>query len=220
MKLRIFAGVLLFGIAASGYAAGGGDENLDAVHINLDNAESLQKGATTFVNYCMSCHGIKYMRYNRMADDLEISEKVLRANFLQPSQKPSDLMEVTMSEEDAKRWFGTAPPDLSLTARSRSPEWIYTFLRSFHADDESVTGWNNELFKDTGMPHVLYGVQQRSTAEEYDRTVRDLTNFLVYVAEPVKLIRYNIGIWVLIFMGVLIICTYLLKKEYWRDIHS
>ncbi len=219
MMIRIVFAVLLMAVAGSGHAAGGGDENLDPVHINLKDMESLQKGAATFANYCLSCHGIKYMRYNRMADDLGMSEEVLRANFLSPSQKPGDVMDVNMSEEDAKRWFGTAPPDLSLVARSRSPDWIYTFLRSFRVDETSNTGWDNDLFADVAMPHVMYSVQESTTREEYDATVRDLTNFLVYVAEPAKLVRYNIGIWVLIFTAIFTICAYYLKKEYWKDIH-
>ncbi len=219
MMIRLVFAVLLLAVASGSYAAGGGDENLDSVHINLSDRASLQKGAATFASYCLSCHGIKYMRYNRMAEDLGISDDVLRSNFLQPSQKPGDVMDVNMSEEDAKRWFGTAPPDLSLIARSRSPDWVYTFLRSFRVDESSNTGWDNDLFADVAMPHALYRVQENSTREEYDRVVRDLTNFLVYVAEPAKLVRYNIGIWVLIFTAVFTVIAYYLKKEYWKDIH-
>ena len=217
--IRVLFVILSMAVAGGSFAASGGNENLDSVYINLDDRESLQKGAKTFANYCLSCHGIKFMRYNRMADDLGISEEVLRANFLQPSQKPGDQMDVNMSEEDAKRWFGTVPPDLSLTARSRSPEWIYTYLRSFHAHENSVTGWNNDLFEDVAMPHVLYKSQGDQSPEEYNEIVRELTNFLVYVAEPVKLVRYSIGIWVLIFMGVFTVIAYFLKKEFWKDIH-
>lgn len=206
-------------VAGGSFASSGDDENLDSVYINLDDRESLQKGAKTFANYCLSCHSIKFMRYNQMADDLGISDEVLRTNFLQPSQKPGEQMDVNMSEEDAKRWFGTVPPDLSLTARSRSPEWIYTYLRSFHADENSVTGWNNDLFEDVAMPNVLYKLQRDQSPEEFNETVRDLVNFFVYVAEPVKLIRYSIGIWVLIFMGVFTVIAYYLKREFWKDIH-
>lgn len=217
--IRSIVTAFLLGFAGASLAAGGGDENLDPVHVNMDDRASLQNGAKLFASYCLSCHGIKFMRYDRMAEDLDISADVLRTNFLQPSQKPGDTMTVNMSPEDAKRWFGTAPPDLSLTARSRSPKWIYTFLRSFVVEESSHTGWNNTLFKDVAMPHVLYELQRSRTADEFDREVRDLTNFLVYVAEPAKLVRYNIGIWVLIFMGAFIVLTYLLKKEFWRDVH-
>ena len=217
--IRAFISISLLAFAGNLFAASGGSEGLDSVYINLDDRKSLQQGAATFASYCLSCHGIKYMRYNRMADDLGISEDVLRENFLVGSQKPSDQMDVNMSEEDAKRWFGTAPPDLSLIARSRSPEWVYTFLRDFHADDSSVTGWNNDLFADVAMPHVLYKQQQNLQPEDYDSLVRDIVNFLVYVGEPVKLIRYNIGIFVLLFTGLFTFLAYLLKKEYWKDIH-
>ena len=217
--IRLFISISLLAFAGNLFAASGGSEDLDSVYINLDDRKSLQQGAATFASYCLSCHGIKYMRYNRMAEDLGISEDVLRENFLVGSQKPSDQMDVNMSEEDAKRWFGTAPPDLSLVARSRSPEWVYTFLRDFHADDSSVTGWNNDLFADVAMPHVLYKQQQNLQPEDYDSLVRDIVNFLVYVGEPVKLVRYNIGIFVLLFTGLFTILAYLLKKEYWKDIH-
>ncbi len=217
--IRFIASIFLAAYAGSCLAASGGTEGLDSVYVNLKDTRSLQQGATTFANYCLSCHGIKYMRYNRMADDLGISEDVLRENFLMPSQKPSDTMDVNMSEEDAKRWFGKAPPDLSLVARARTPEWIYTFLRSFREDENSVTGWDNDLFEDVAMPHVLYRVERSLAPEEYDGLVRDLVNFLVYVAEPAKLVRYNIGILVLIFVGLFTGLAYLLKKEYWKDIH-
>ncbi len=217
--IRVLLVILSMAVAGGSFASSGDDENLDSVYINLDDRESLQKGAKTFANYCLSCHSIKFMRYNRMADDLGISDEVLRTNFLQPSQKPGEQMDVNMSEEDAKRWFGTVPPDLSLTARSRSPEWIYTYLRSFHADENSVTGWNNDLFEDVAMPNVLYKLQRDQSPEEFNETVRDLVNFFVYVAEPVKLIRYSIGIWVLIFMGVFTVIAYYLKREFWKDIH-
>ena len=217
--IRSIVTVIAMFYAGACLAAGGGNENLDSVHVNLDDRASLQNGATLFSNYCLSCHSIKFMRYNRMAEDLQISEDVLRANFLQPSQKPGDQMTVNMSEDDAKLWFGTAPPDLSLSARSRSPEWIYTFLRSFVSDNQSYTGWNNELFKDVAMPHVLYRLQDSQSEEEYDDAVRDITNFLVYVAEPAKLVRYNIGIFVLLFMAAFVCISYLLKKEFWKDVH-
>ena len=218
MKKAIFA-ILAICMSSAAKAASESGEDLISAYINLDDRRSLQQGATTFANYCLSCHGIKYMRYNRMGEDLGISEEILRANFLQPSQQPGDTMSVNMSAEDAKRWFGTAPPDLSLTARSRSPDWLYTFLLSFYEDESSVTGWNNRLFNNVAMPHVLHGLQRDQSPEEYESTVRDIVNFLVYVAEPAKLVRYNIGIWVLIFMGIFTIFAYYLKKEYWKDIH-
>jgi len=225
-------------------ASGGGDEGLDPVDIDLADKASLQRGAKTFVNYCLSCHSAAYMRYERMGTDLGINKKLLRENLMLATEKPGDTMTVTMSEDGAKKWFGVVPPDLSLTARSKGPKWIYTYLRSFYWDESSGTGWNNTLVPNVAMPHVLYRLQGYREAkfegtaggirhfagyvektpgqmsnEEYDAAVRDLTNFMVYLAEPAKLVRYKIGIWVMIFMGILIILTYATKKEYWRDVH-
>jgi len=225
-------------------ASGGGGEGLDPVDINLADKASLQRGAKTFVNYCLSCHSAAYMRYERMGTDLGINEQLLRENLMLATEKPGDTMTVTMPGDGAKKWFGVVPPDLSLTARSKGPDWIYTYLRSFYWDKSSPTGWNNTLFPNVAMPHVLYRLQGYREAEfegtagglqhfagyvektpgqmsneEYDAAMRDLTNFMVYLAEPAKLVRYKIGVWVMIFMGVLIFLTYATKKEYWRDVH-
>ena len=225
-------------------AAGGGNENLDSAYINLSDKVSLRKGAHTFVNYCLSCHEASFMRYDRMARDLEIDDATLRENLMFASTKPGDLMKVNMSAEDAKAWFGVKPPDLSLTARSRGPNWIYTYMRGFYRDESTATGWNNTLYPNVAMPHILYewqgmrkavsekgadGAKQLAEYEQmtpgtmderqYDEAMRDLTNFMVYLAEPAKMVRYKIGFWVMIFMLVFIGLAYALKKEYWRDVH-
>jgi len=225
-------------------AAGGGNENLDSAYINLSDKVSLRKGAHTFVNYCLSCHEASFMRYDRMARDLEIDDATLRENLMFASTKPGDLMKVNMSAEDAKAWFGVKPPDLSLTARSRGPNWIYTYMRGFYRDESTATGWNNTLYPNVAMPHILYewqgmrkavfekgadGAKQLAGYEQitpgtmderqYDEAMRDLTNFMVYLAEPAKMVRYKIGFWVMIFMLVFIGLAYALKKEYWRDVH-
>lgn len=225
-------------------SASGGGQNLDKVYIDLSDRTSLQRGARTFVNYCLSCHNASMMRYGRMAEDLGISDELLRNEMMFAGDKPGDLMVTAMPADGAKAWFGVVPPDLSLTARSRGADWIYTYLRNFYVDKSTATGWNNALFSNVAMPHVLYqwqgyrtatfegdGVADISTvrykveapgtmsSNEYDAALRDLTNFMVYLAEPVKLVRYRIGFWVMLFMGVFIILAYLLKKEYWRDIH-
>ncbi|MDG2075493.1 MAG: cytochrome c1 [Arenicellales bacterium] len=225
-------------------SASGGAGNLDKVYIDVTDQPSLQRGARTFVNYCLSCHNASFMRYERMATDLGISEALLREEMMFASDKPGDLMITAMPEVGAKAWFGVVPPDLSLTARSRGADWIYTYLRSFYADESTATGWNNALFTNVAMPHVLYqwqGVRSATfegdgvadvssvryqsvvpgtmTGSEYDAAIRDLTNFMVYLAEPAKLVRYEMGFWVMLFMGVFIVLAYLLKKEYWRDVH-
>lgn len=226
------------------FAAGGGNAHLDEVDIDLSDKASLQRGAQIFVNYCLSCHSAKFMRYNRMAEDLEIPEEVVEDNLMFTTDRIGGLMKTTMPEEDAKKWFGKAPPDLSLIARSRGPEWLYTYMRSFYLDASSPSGWNNTLFEKVAMPHVLYNLQGARNAvfkkddqgvevfdhyemvkpgtmndEEYDGAVRDLTNFLVYVGEPAKMVRYDLGIYVLIFLVILLIPAYLLKKEYFKDVH-
>ena len=240
-------------------ASGGGHLKLDAVKIDLSDRASLQRGARTFVNYCLSCHSAAYMRYNRMGEDLGISEELVKGNLMFAADKTGELMKASMSKEDAKKWFGTAPPDLSLVARSRGPEWFYTYMRSFYRDDKSSTGWNNTVFPSVAMPHVLSDVQglQRAvyrtekhesesvkdgkkvkkvteekvfdrfeiekpgsmTAQQYDESMRDLTNFMVYLGEPAKLVRHQIGIMVLVFLAIFFVVAYLLKKEYWKDVH-
>ena len=237
--------ILACSATAPALAAGGGNENLDSVYLNLSDKNSLQRGAHTFVNYCLSCHSAAYMRYERMATDLGIDLQTLKNNMIFSGAKPGDLMKINMSEEDAEKWFGVMPPDLSLTARSKGPNWIYTYLRGFYRDEGTTTGWNNTLYPNVAMPHVLYqweGIREidsknssggggdkgisfkqvtpgEMTTAEYDAAIRDLTNFMVYLAEPAKLVRYKIGFWVMVFMLVFIGLTYALKKEYWRDVH-
>lgn len=226
--------------------AAGGHYKLDKVDVDLGDQASLQRGAKLFVNYCLSCHSAGYMRYNRMGADLGISEKEIEQymGFIADKEgkfKVGALMKANLSEEDAKAAFNTVPPDLSLTARSRSPEWIYTYMRSFYQDEKTVTGWNNVIYPSVAMPHIMAGMQGTQRAirsddgksvsslelaragsmdkKEYDNAMRDLTNFMVYLAEPAKLVRYEIGIYVILFLIILAIPAYLLNKEYWKDIH-
>lgn len=220
--------------------AADGSQPLDPVYINLHDKASLQRGARLFVNYCLSCHSAAFMRYGRMGKDLGISDGNLRKEMMFASDKPGDLMTVAMPKAEAKKWFGTAPPDLSLIARSRKPAWIYSYLRRFYVDPASKTGWNNTLFHNVAMPDVFWQLQgtQRLTGydkagspqfklekpgtmkpKEFDQAVRDLTNFLVYLGEPAKLQRYKYGAIVVLFLVVLFALTLFLKKEYWRDIH-
>lgn len=237
--MRIACAIVLALFSAVSVAAGP-SKPVDHVYVNLSDKASLQRGAALFVNYCLSCHSAAYMRYNRMGEDLGISDAVLKENFLFAADKPGDLMKTNMSQEDAKRWFGVAPPDLTLEARLRKPDWIYTYLRSFYVDESTGSGWNNTLFENVAMPHVMYDLQgsQRlvgtdehgkpefqlikegsMTPEEYDRTIRDLTNFMVYMAEPARLSRHKVGVFVILFLLVLLASSYLLKKEYWKDVH-
>jgi len=228
---------------------------LDPIHIDSGDTPSLQRGASLFVNYCLSCHGAAYMRYERLAYDLDISLETLAEDFMFTTDKPGDLMKTAMTEEDAKKWFGVAPPDLTLVSKVRNNEWLYTYLRAFYLDENSASGWNNSLFENVAMPHVLYELQGAQTLvghletgdgtateavanqnivgdaifeiqkagtnspEEFDAEMRDLVNFLSYMAEPAQLQRRTIGVWVLAWLVVLFAVSYLLKKEYWRDVH-
>ena len=235
---------LLAGLPVAALASGGGGVKLDAVNIDLNDKASLQRGARIFVNYCLSCHSAGYMRYNRMGHDLGISDELVKENLLFAADKVGELMKAVMPKADAKAWFGVAPPDLSLVTRSRGPNWFYTYMRSFYRDDKSPSGWNNTVFPHVAMPHVLYEWQGHMravfkkdahgvdllesfelerpgsmSAEEFNNAMRDLTNFMVYLAEPAKLVRYQIGIYVLIFLAFFTVFAYLLKKEYWKDIH-
>ncbi|TCK17849.1 ubiquinol-cytochrome c reductase cytochrome c1 subunit [Thiogranum longum] len=246
MKKQLFAILLLVSPALA--LASGGEVHLDKVHIDPTNKESLQRGARTFVNYCLSCHSAKYQRYNRLARDLGMSEDDVLENLMFTGDKTGDTMDIALSSKDAKKYFGAVPPDLTLVARVRGVDWLYTYLRTFYLDDSRPFGVNNLVFDKVGMPHVLWELQGwqkpvyetetdseghehkkivelelveqgSQTPAEYDRTVRDLVNFLAYMAEPIKLERQALGIKVLLFLFVLFIITYLLKKEYWKDIH-
>ena len=228
----------VFGLATvvslSALASSGGI-HLDNANNDLSDKESLKKGFKTYVNYCLGCHQLQYQRYNRTFADLGIEEADGVENYMYTGEKPGDHITNTMPKKEAAKWFGNAPPDLTLEARLRSPDWIYTYLRSFYMDSERPFGVNNTVFKDVGMPHVLQGLQGVSsidehgnvspamggslTTEEYDVVVRDLTNFLEYVGEPSKLERKSMGVKVLIFLFIFFIVAYFLKKEYWKDIH-
>jgi ubiquinol-cytochrome c reductase cytochrome c1 subunit len=225
-----------------------GSVHLDDADIDISDMESLQRGAKYFMNYCLSCHSAKFQRYNRMAKDLGLTEQELKENLMFTTDRIGDTMNVAMDPDVAEKWFGVTPPDLSVTARSRGVDWIYTYLRSFYVDKSRKFGVNNTVFKDVGMPHVLWQLQGEQkavfrteqdasggdievfdhfepatsgtlSAEEYDQVVRDLTAFMSYIGEPVQLKRKQLGKWVLLFLAVFFVLSYLLKKEYWKDIH-
>jgi ubiquinol-cytochrome c reductase cytochrome c1 subunit len=195
---------------------------------------SLQSGARTYVNYCLGCHGVQFVRYQGLSE-LGLSEAQIKDNLMFTAEKVAEPIKATMEPKAAKVWFGVAPPDLSVVARVRGPDWLYTYLRTFYRDPKTTTGWNNVVFPNVAMPHALWSLQgQRAfddkdhkwseltkgsqSATEYDATVRDLVNFLVYVGEPAAADRKSIGIIVLFVLGVLFIFAYLLKKEFWKDV--
>lgn len=235
MKKFLFALALLLPLMAT--ASEG--VKLDHAPIDPNNQASLQRGAKVFVNYCLNCHSAAYMRYNRL-QDIGLTDAQIKANLLFGDQKVGDTMTVAMNKADAKAWFGATPPDLSVEARARGADWLYSYLRSFYRDDTRPTGWNNLVFDKVAMPHVLWQLQgqqvlkvDEATGEhslviekkgamspaEYNQTVADLVNYLVFMAEPFKQRDKQLGLLVLAFLGLLLVLTYYLKKEFWKDIH-
>jgi ubiquinol-cytochrome c reductase cytochrome c1 subunit len=196
---------------------------------------SLQAGARTYINYCLGCHSIQYMRYQGLAE-FGLSEAQIKENLLFTGEKVGDPIKAVQDPKIAKTWFGVMPPDLSVVSRSRGADWLYTYLRTFYRDPKTPTGWNNAVFPNVAMPHALWQLQGEQGWDpkehrltelskgaiapvEYDRTVRDLVNFLVYVGEPAATSRKAIGIAVLFaLLGVLFPLTYWLKKEFWKDV--
>jgi ubiquinol-cytochrome c reductase cytochrome c1 subunit len=217
----------------------------------VDNLASLQRGARNFLNYCVGCHSLKYMRYQRMADDLKIPTATLNADLVQPGSINLDYITSALAASDGEAWFGKAPPDLSLIARSRSSDYLYRFLKTFYSDPSRPTGSNNLALAGAAMPAVLSeleGVKQavyrnvtvvvdgkptveqqfdhfevtapgNMTEQQFDGFVRDTVNFLDYVGEPAQVDRRSMGIWVVLFLLVLTGFAWLLKREYWKDVH-
>jgi ubiquinol-cytochrome c reductase cytochrome c1 subunit len=198
---------------------------------------SLQRGARAFANYCQSCHSAQYLRYSRLTD-IGLSEEEIKANLMFASEKIGDTMTVAMDKSDAKAWFGNPPPDLSVEARVRGADWLYSYLRGFYKDPSRPTGWNNTVYHNVGMPHVLYelqGVQNMVGEEgakslklvhpgklseaEYSQFTADLVNYLVWMAEPAKSTRIQIGVLAIFFFVLAFFVTLALKKEFWKDIH-
>lgn len=203
---------------------------------------ALQEGAKVFVNYCLNCHSASYFRYNRLTD-IGLTEQQIRDNLLFTSDRVGDLMTIAMRREDGKLWFGVPPSDLTVIARARSSllegttgaDWLYTFLRGFYRDDSRPSGWNNTVFPNVGMPHVLWELQGEQVMgpdgrlslaksgsmnpQEYDKMVANLVGFMTHMAEPKANFRKQLGIAVLIFLGILFVFAYALKREYWKDVH-
>ena len=212
IKLALASTLLSFNVFAAG------DLHLDRAYTDISDTASLQNGAKLFMNYCSGCHAIGFMRYNRIAKDLNLSDSLVAEHLMFAGEKPGETITTAMPKEGAAKWFGGTPPDLSLVARAKGTDWIYTYLRGFYEDDSKVFGVNNKVLKNASMPDVLWSLKEGKPEAEFDRDVRDITNFLDYVGEPAKLIRTSLGVWVLLFLGVLLVLTYLLKKEYWKDV--
>jgi ubiquinol-cytochrome c reductase cytochrome c1 subunit len=223
----LLAATPLLGVAADGAA-------LPGFKTDLSNRAALQRGARTFVNYCVSCHSAEFMRYSRVAQDLGLTPEQVQANMVFNGGDVNQVMHVALGKKDGAKWFGQAPPDLTLAARSRGADWLYGYLRSFYLDPTRPSGVNNVVFPNAAMPHVLAGLQGTQALQdgnlkpvaegtlkpaEYDALVRDLVNFMVYMGEPAKLVRYSLGVKVLLFLLVFSGLAYMVKHEYWRDVH-
>jgi ubiquinol-cytochrome c reductase cytochrome c1 subunit len=204
-------------MAASGPVA------LDSVpQAKLSDKAAMQNGAKTFMSYCLGCHGVSAMRYSRLSD-IGMNEEQIKA-LLPEGKKTGDYIRTSISRNDAKEWFGAAPPDLSLTARARSShsgtgtDWVYTFLRTYVEDSSRPTGWNNKTYPGVGMPHVLWEMQKTKSPAEFDSAVGDLAAFLNYVAEPAQFTRKTFGIVVLVFLAFFFVIAWRLNKAYWKKI--
>ena len=230
MKKILFC-LLLLPLAAIGAEEG---YRLDTSPHDLRDLVSLQSGARTYINYCLGCHSAQYVRYKSLTE-IGLTEAQIREYLLFSGDKVGDAMKAPVPAQ-AKQWFGVVPPDLSVVARSRGADWLYTYLRSFYRDPRSATGWNNAAFPNVAMPHALwqlqgemgYDAEKKAFSEkskgslsrtEYDATVRDLVNFLDWIGEPAAAERKSIGIVVLLILALVIFpLTYWLKKEYWKDV--
>ncbi|MGB2682310.1 MAG: cytochrome c1 [Candidatus Competibacter sp.] len=247
---KIIVAITLLALPALSLAAGGEGYPLERAPLDLHNKASLQKGAKLYVNYCMGCHSLEHQRYNRLARDIGLTDEQVKQNLIFTGAKVGELMKNAMPKTDAKQWFGVVPPDLTLIARSRGTDYLFTYLQTFYLDPTRPFGVNNAVFPNAGMPHVLWELQgwQKPVYEvhkakekgapetkaltgfelvqpgsmsppEFREAMADLVNFLSYVGEPAQLDRQRIGIWVVLFLALASFIFYLLKKEYWKDIH-
>ena len=242
IKNNIFVFIFLVVISNISYSASVKSELSSKYKVtsNINNKASLQRGAKHFVNYCSGCHSLKYMRMSTLAQDLGIEEAVFSKNLLFTDKKIGETMTIAMKESDAVTWFNAVPPDLSLTARSKGADYIYSKLNTYYEDDSTTTGYNNVALPNTSMPNILANLQGGQklvldsnnnpvslekisdgtyTEIEYKQLTNDITNFLVYVSEPAKLKRYSMGFWVLLFIFIFTIIAYYTKKEFWKDVH-
>lgn len=241
-QLAASASGLLLSFAA--LAAAGGPVQQSGT--DLGDRASLQRGAQLYMNYCSACHSLRYMRYSRIGEDLGLTEDQVMENLNFTGAAYGEQVQVSMTKAHAEAWFGKMPPDLSVISRVRGSDWIYTYLKSFYLDESRPLGWNNTVYPNASMPNVLWEMQglQRpvhgakdaatgeahverlelatpgtQSAEQFDQTARDITAFLEYVGEPAALKRQSMGVWVILFLAFLTFLAWLLKKEYWRDVH-
>jgi ubiquinol-cytochrome c reductase cytochrome c1 subunit len=259
--MRLFIFSLLMLVPALSFASEGGAA-MKSAQVDLGDKAALQRGASLYMSYCSGCHSISYQRYSRIAEDLGLSNEQVEQNLIYNDQKIGETINTGINKEDATKWFGKAPPDLSVEARAKAQgaDWIYNYLLSFYVDDSRPSGWNNTVFPGASMPHVLWelqgmqhpktepkkknakgeaepchmgeykdqcitgfeipkGLEGRYDAAGYDRVAKDITTFLAYVGEPNAANRESIGVWVVLFLAFFTFMAYLLKTEYWKDVH-
>ena len=246
--MRNFLTTILFMAVAQFAVANEGGPKLMNADVDLSDRASLQRGAKMFVNYCAGCHSAAYLRYNRIAQDLGIPEDLMKSNLMFTTDKIGEPILTGMRPADSEAWFGVTPPDLSVSARSRGTDWLYSYLNGFYVDPKTKTGVNNLYFPGAAMPHVLWELEGLKRAvfktetthegtsvevferfeqqtpgrlkeHEYRRATRDLVAFLDYMGEPAKLVRYALGAKVIFFLMIFFVSAYLLKREYWKDVH-
>ena len=218
-KLLIIIALLLttdFAVSAS--SSSNNQIDMNPISIDVSDKKSLQRGARNFFNYCAGCHSLKYMRYGEIAEDLNISEEQLLNNLIFSNQTPQDIVATNMSKADGDRWFGKAPPDLTLVTRRKNPDYVYQFLKSFFQDDKSPTGVNNKIKDATSMPHVLWLVEEEMTPANYDQFLLDIVTFLEYAGDPTQEKRKSLGLWVLSFLFLFLVFSYALYKDIWREV--
>jgi len=222
--LRTLKTLLAVCLFAPAVALASGGIHLDHAPDRSGDYAALQNGARLFVNYCLSCHGASGIRYSNLLA-LGLTKEQIEGNLIFTSEKIGAPMRSAIRHDEAKKWFGVTPPDLTLVARARASEdgsgadWIYSYLRQFYPDSNRATGWNNHVFENVGMPHILYELQATLSQDEYDKQVGDLVGFLVWMGEPQAGFRKTLGIGILLFLVVLFVVSYALKKEYWKDVH-
>lgn len=200
-------------------AEGNTGDNFLVANNDVSDVNSLQRGAGNFFNYCAGCHSLKFIRYNQIAEDLDLNESQLVQNLIFTQAKPEDAVITNMLSSDGSRWFGKSPPDLSLITRSRGTDQVYNFLRTFYKDSTSPTGADNRALPGTSMPNVLWLVQEQLNEKEFDQFTLDIVNFLDYVSEPIQSERKRIGIWVILFLLVFLVFSYFLYKDIWKEVH-
>jgi len=233
----------LAAVSFAGVAQAAEEGGMEPMNIRVDDVASLQRGSRLFFNYCSGCHSLQFMRYSRIAEDLKLDEKEVQASLIFTGAKIGDKATNQMPPALAATWFGKAPPDLSLEARAKGSDWIYHYLKSFYLDPSRPVGWNNTVFPNVSMPNPLWELQGlqvavkkgeggeseiekleiktpgRVSEAQYDEAVRDITAFLTYAGEPAALKRTSMGVWVLLYLAFFTFLAWLLKHEFWKDVH-